>query len=203
VGVVLLRLGLVDCEGWDVFSLWAKRRKLAQDWKLRGKRLGDEPPRKPRRTRSARKGNAEPDESQGYDGQCAAAARRVHTLIERGEAPAAVEAYREAAKRLFEWPAQPDLYAMIKALHARGAEVESIPLMRDHCRSYPESSDKVTLKLSQLLIRECQRPAAATRLLQGIRAGALPAELERARLKLLREAERCLEEGAIEVESDD
>ena len=27
VGIVLLKAGLVDCEGWDVFALWIKRRK--------------------------------------------------------------------------------------------------------------------------------------------------------------------------------
>ncbi len=30
VAVTLLKAGLVDCEGWDVFSLWTKRRKLAR-----------------------------------------------------------------------------------------------------------------------------------------------------------------------------
>ena len=29
---VLLRAGWVDCEGWDIVSLWAKRRSLAAQW---------------------------------------------------------------------------------------------------------------------------------------------------------------------------
>ena len=42
VAVALLEAGLVDCEGWDLFALWKKRRKLAQDWEKRGRRLEHE-----------------------------------------------------------------------------------------------------------------------------------------------------------------
>ena len=92
---------------------------------------------------------------------------------------------------------------MIKEFQARGAEVESIRLMRDHCRHYPEDSAKVRLKLAQVLIRNVQRPVAALRTLQEIPAGSLPADLERTRRKLMLQAERMREEGVIEVEGDD
>src|SRR5262249_12610634 len=39
VAVVLVKARLVDCEKWDLFSLWAKRRQLAEEWKKRGDRL--------------------------------------------------------------------------------------------------------------------------------------------------------------------
>ena len=39
VAIVLLKAGLVDCEGWDLFALWAKRKKLARAWEQRGERL--------------------------------------------------------------------------------------------------------------------------------------------------------------------
>ena len=42
VGIILLKAGLVDCEGWDLFALWKKRRKLAEDWEKRGRRLDHE-----------------------------------------------------------------------------------------------------------------------------------------------------------------
>ena len=35
LAIVLLKAGWVDCEGWDLFALAAKRRKLAQDWNKR------------------------------------------------------------------------------------------------------------------------------------------------------------------------
>ena len=42
VGVALLKAGLVDCEGWDVFSMLAKRKDLARQWKERGERHAHE-----------------------------------------------------------------------------------------------------------------------------------------------------------------
>src|SRR5262249_47389772 len=35
VAMVLLKAKLVDCEGWDMFALWAKRKKLREQWDKR------------------------------------------------------------------------------------------------------------------------------------------------------------------------
>ena len=205
VGVAILKAGLVDCEGWDLFALWAKRKKLAHDWKKRGERL-DYPKglgRERRKARSRTKAKDDDGQAGGYEAQSASAVRKIRALIEAGNAAAALDLYQATAKTLYQWPSQPDLYAMIKEFQARGAEVESIRLMRDHCRHYPEDSAKVRLKLAQVLIRNVQRPVAALRTLQEITAGSLPADLERARRKLMLQAERMREEGVIEVEGDD
>jgi membrane associated rhomboid family serine protease len=207
VGVALLKAGLVDCEGWDLFALWAKRKKLAQDWKRRGERL-DYPRRLGRgrrraegRTKAGDAGGHSP--AGGYEAQSAAAVARVRSLIESGDLAAALDSYRDAAKVLYQWPPQSDLYALIKEFHARGGEVESVPLMRDHCRQYPDESSKLRLKLAQVLIRNCHRPVVALRTLREVPAGSLPADLERVRGKLLLQAEQMREEGVIEVEGDD
>jgi membrane associated rhomboid family serine protease len=207
VGVTLLKVGLVDCEGWDVFSLWAKQKKLAHDWKRRGERL-DYPKGLGRDRRKARgRKRDQTAEGQaaagGFEAQSASALGKIRRLIEAGDLDAALHHYRETAKVLFQWPAQPDLYALIKDFHAHGGEVESVRLMRDHCRSYPDESAKLRLKLAQVLIRSVQRPVAALRTLREIPAGSLPADLERLRAKLVLQAERMREEGVIEVEGDD
>ena len=63
VAIALLKLGLVDCEGWDVFSLWARNRKLAQDWKKRGELLD----RTNRPARRAGKSRAKAGSGRGDD----------------------------------------------------------------------------------------------------------------------------------------
>lgn len=211
VAVVLLKAGLVDCENWDIFSLWAKDRRLKKDWKDRGKRQEHEKAV----LRSTVKAHAKAKKSSagGYasvagDGpteeeRAASAVRRVNGLIENGDVAGALNAYDRAARTHVNWPDQASLYGFIKALHAQGAEVDSLPLMRDHCRKYPADSARVSLKLAQILIRDRQRPAAALRVLNAIPAGTLPAELETARRKLSRQAERLCEEGVLEVEGDD
>ena len=127
VGVAILKAGLVDCEGWDLFALWAKRKKLAADWKKRGERL-DYPKglgRERRKARSRTKAKDDDGQAGGYEAQSAAAVRKIRSLIESGNAAAALDLYQATAKTLYQWPSQPDLYALIKDFHARGAEVES------------------------------------------------------------------------------
>lgn len=209
VGIALLKLKLVDCENWDVFSLWAKRRKLAEDWKRRGERLE----RDKKTLRRALKAQARTSASNGNGNgegsgpseqeRAEAAVRRVHSLIEKGDVAGALALYDRSARTLTDWPSQPELLGMIKALGARGAEVDSIRLMRDHCRYYPAESTRVRLKLAQILMRDRQRPTAALRVLQELPKEPLPADLETARRKLLQQAERMVADGVLELEGDD
>jgi len=205
VAVFLLKAGLVDCEGWDVFSLWAKRRQLARDWKARGERLDREKEVLRASLKKAKRAKATvgtgPDPNP--EGRAAAAVDKVQSLIESGDVAGALAAYDRSARTLVNWPPQPALHALIKTLHARGAEAESIRLMRDHCRYYPADSTRVRLKLAQILIRDRQRPVAALRVLEEIPPGSLPSDLEAVRQKLARQAARMCEEGVLELEGDD
>ena len=75
-------------------------------------------------------------------------------------------------------------------MHARQAEAASLPLMRDYCRKFPASSNKMRLKLAQVLLRDRQKPVAAMRVLEEIPAGVLAGPLEATRAKLIREEPR-------------
>ncbi len=209
VAVTLLKAGLVDCEGWDLFSLWTKRRKLGQDWKKRGERLDREKMaershvRANTRVKSSKRDRQDADEGPSQEERAAAAKSRVRSLIEAGNVAGALQAYEKAARTLFDWPAQPDLYDLIKALHAKGAEADSIRLMREHCRCFPGESSKMRIKLAQILIRDRQRPVAALRVLEEIPSGVLPVELDAARARLVVKAKRMVAEGVLELEGDD
>ncbi len=211
VAIVMLKARLVDCEKWDVFSLWKKRQKLASDWKKRGARLDRERmverssvkarARAKRSKRARQDGGDAP--SLNPDERSAAAVRRIESLIEDGDISGALAAFDRSARTLIDWPSQPELYALIKALHAHGAEAASIRLMREHCRCFPQESSTMRLKLAQILIRDRQRPVAALRVLEEIPGGVLSPEQEFAREKLARKAKRMLDEGVVEMEGDD
>jgi membrane associated rhomboid family serine protease len=208
VAIGLLKAGLVDCEGWDLFALWAKRQKLARAWKKRGARLDYQESHRERagaldRRHSAVSGAASDGAGQGYEAQSAQALGKIRALIDGGDIPGAIDVYHTTARTLFNWPSQLDLYSMIKALHARGHEAESVPLMRDHCRYYPEDSTRVALKLAQILITKVERPAAALRVLERSLPASLPVDLEQTRQRLALKAKRMREAGAIELEGDD
>jgi membrane associated rhomboid family serine protease len=210
LAIVLLKAGLVDCEKWDVFSIWARWRKLGRDWKQREARL-DHQKRSLRwsmKQRAKARANLAADD--GTDGagpsqqeRGAMAVRRIRSRIDDGDIDGALAVYDKAARSLLNWPSQPDLLELIKALHARGAEAQSVRLMRDYCRFYPGASSKVRIKLAHILIRDHQRPTAALRILQEIPPGSLPADLEMARGKLAVKAHQMVQEGVLELEGDD
>jgi membrane associated rhomboid family serine protease len=211
VALVMLKTNLVDCEGWDIVTLWRKRKELGRRWKDRG----DRQEREMKELRQTIKNRAREDLAKSKsareavdappdDGSKAAAAvRKVQGLIDGGDVTGALYAYDKAARTHVNWPPQTELYSMIKSLHARGAEADSLRLMRDYCRYYPRDASKVRLKLAQVLIRDRQRPVAALRVLEEIPAGSLPPDLESARTKLVRHAEKLREEGVLELEEDE
>ncbi len=169
---------------------------MAQAWKKRGARLDYPKSHRERagardRRHSAVSGAASDGAGQGYEAQSAQALGKIHALIEAGDIPGAIDVYHTTARTLFNWPSQLDLYSMIKALHARGYEAESVPLMRDHCRCYPEDSTKVVLELAQILITKVERPAAALRVLERSLPASLPLDLEQTRQRLCSRRNGC------------
>jgi hypothetical protein len=215
VAISLLQLKLVDCEDWDIFSVWTKNRKLSKDWKQREKRLDASKRNEARGVAQNLKRQRRQLESAGNapsagliakgspEERGPAAVRRVHRMLEEASIDDALAAYDKASRTLYHWPSQPDLHAMIKAFHAKGAERQSVRLMREHCRCFPEASDKMRLKLAQILINQCERPTEAARLLNESPAGSLSPDLERTRQKLLSKAAAMIEEGVLELEGDD
>ncbi len=200
IAVGFLKAGWVDCEGWDIFSLAAKRRQLAKDWKNRGARLE----RQKKSTKQVAKAAIQAkDDGPSPEDRAASVLKKVRRLIDEGDFASALSAYDKTARTLVRWPSQPDLLTLIKAMHSQKAEAESIPLMRDYCRYYPEASAKVRLKLAHVLIRDRQRPAGALRVLAEIPAGSLPPDLEKLRRKLTQQAAQMQEDGVLELEGDD
>jgi len=201
LAVALLKAGLVDCEGWDIFSVVGKRRKLAADWKTRGELLDR---KKVRESRGVKANRTREQNDANPETRAESAVRRVRGMIDNGEAEGAVAAYDAAARTLVRWPPQPELYAMIKALHEQKAGAASVRLMRDHCKYHPDAPEtpKVRLKLAHVLIRDLGRPGETLRHLAAIPGGALPAPLDAARVRLTAVAERMQEDGVLELEGD-
>jgi membrane associated rhomboid family serine protease len=204
IAVVMVKAGWVDCEGWDIFSLLVKRRELAKEWEKRGDRL-DRQKESLKRSLKSEKAvrEAAAKDERNPEERAASALKRVRKLIDSGDYDAAVAAYDKAARTLVRWPSQPDLIALIKTLHEKKAEAQSIPLMRDYCRYYPDKAAKVRLKLAHVLMRDRQRPTAALRTLGEIPAGSLPPDMEAVRRKLEQQALKMQEDGVLELEGDD
>ena len=210
MAVLLLKARQVDCEGWDLFSVWARWNSLGHAWKSRGERLDRQQESLRRSTRRlVRDHSASTDDSadtgvaMSQKERGAMALRRIISLIDEGAIEAALKAYDQAARSFFNWPSRPDLLAMIKALDVQGAESQSLRLMRDHCRLYPGDSNRVRIRLAQVLIRDHQRPLAALQVLEEISSDPIPHDLDLVRRKLVAKANRLIEDGVLELEGGD
>lgn len=206
VGVVMLKAGWVDCEGYDAFSrlkLWMTR---GSESKAKKSRILD-PEKARKKVRRFRSG--EPESPGGshalsINDRQADARRRIEVMIQQEMPLAALEVHQKSKAKLpgFALPETEQL-ALIKALHKERAWAESVPLMRDLIRRQPARSARLQLRLAQIYLRELEKPMAATRMLESIAEGSLPEDLEEMRCQLIQQAARMLEEGVLELEEDD
>jgi membrane associated rhomboid family serine protease len=205
LGIVLLNRKWVDCEGWDLFAI--TRKHFAQ-----GSGLSEPARRIPRYLQANRSGRTKrrrdrqeiveevPAEERG-----ASALERIRKRLDAGETLAALDLSIKSAPTWRSWNwrlPEPDLLRLIKAAQAIGLETESVPLMFDYVKSYPEKADRVRLRLAQNLIKQ-QRPARALQLLEEVAPGSLPDELEQGRHRLIARAKALLAEGVLELQGDD
>ena len=202
IGMGMLKMAWVDCEGWDVLTIWKKDRQLAKEWKLRG----DRHERQNRSERAPRKhvvAEAQAGDEPSLEERSASAMKKIRKHLDSGDRTAALTAYDRATRTLPNWPAAPELVALIKEMHGHGAENDSLPLMRDYCRRYPDTAHRMRLKVAQVLIRDRQKPAAALGVLTEIPEGVLPAQLDAARRGLILQATKMRDEGVLELEGED
>ncbi len=206
VGVVMLKAGWVDCEGYDAFSrlkLWMKR---GDELRTSKARLLDpeKAKQKKRRTRSGETESQGKSQGLSVEDRMADARRRIDAMIHQEMPMAALEVHRKSAAKLPGWVLpEADQLALIKALHQERAWAESVPLMRDLIRRQPSKSARLRLRLAQIYLRELEKPMAATRLLEAIPAGSLAEDLEGLRQQMIEQATQMLEEGVLELEEED
>jgi membrane associated rhomboid family serine protease len=185
IGTILLKAGWVDCEGWDLFT------------RRRGRSAKTEPTSKPAPSvqRPAVVWNAE---------KIGAAIDRMRSHIQAGQTRAAVSVYEQIAPHASSRQlGEIDLLALIKSMHDSKLWNESVPVMVQFLRWFPQNDMRVRIRLAQVLIREQKRPGQALRVLAKIQPGSLPDQIEQVRQKLEAQAARMRDEGALELQTED
>jgi membrane associated rhomboid family serine protease len=188
VGCLLLKLELVDCEGWDAFSLWRGRtliEEIAGPKVLRANHSHadlDSLPAQPRKV-------------------------PVDQRIEQLKAALA------GRNPLGAWGSYKDLRdrdrhrsiddatmrKLIDALRVGKDWGSLIIVLEDYIDRFPESADRARLVLADILIRREQRPRAALRALEPVSLERLPEQERRFARKLKRLAESQIEDGVMEL----
>lgn len=186
LGLALLKLNLVDCEGWDLLS----RIRLGRAEK---KRPGRPPERRPRKKAKKPKGSGDdPD---------VVALRKLRAHLDAGETEAAMGFYRDVRRKRPSWrPPDPERLELVKALLAAGWWEDATGVMRAYLDESRLPSPKIRLRLADVLIRRLDRPAAGLRTLESLPPSDLPADLAAIHRKLEAMARRLQEDGTLELD---
>ncbi len=187
VGVVMLRKDWVDCENWDVFSVWTGRHTMSRE-EREELELREAPAPEP---------DASPEQRE-------AALRQIRDILAEGGVELALAAHRKMAARFPDWRlAEPDLLRLIQGCLQGGRRADAVPLMVEYLRAYSGRAVPVRLALAQVLLVPQQRPAQARRVLAKLRGAKLTARQLQQRRSLEKRAAAMIEEGALELETED
>jgi len=183
-GVVLLKLGWVDCEGWDIFAIWASREPT---------RVAD------RKCLNAPSAAAPPRQLLSAE-QAEFFATVIKNRLVGGDVAGAAQFYQQQRAAHPEWSlAEPDLMRLITALHKQQLLSAAVRPMVDYIHRFPENSIRVQLKLAQILIEVDRRPAKALKVLRSMDMSKLAPEFQSVHTKLCRSAEQLQAECDLEV----
>lgn len=185
-GIALLKLDWVDCEGWDLFNVLRDRQHEAQYEKRRSRR------------------DSEEDDDVPVKIDPADSLKHLAAMAKAGHASNVPALYQRLRHETRQQPLpRVELTQLIAAMHEQQAWNDSIPLMVDLLKMYPEQSARVRLRLGQVLLLQVNRPNQALRVLRKLRAGELPENLDAARQQMLARAEKLRDEGELELQADD
>ena len=191
LGIVLLRSGLVDCEGWDWFSVRRgdPARRAAQAFK--DARLGSHP---------TRPTAAAPD-TDGTEGEFERDLLRGH--LQSSDAVAALETYRG----FHDQPGAPvlgerDLRLLILLFDAKEVTDFLPRLLAEYHQRFPTGKRSLHLMYAGHLIVERRQPSKGLKVLEGLDPGLLvPSEAVK-RDGLADQARRMIDDGVLELADD-
>lgn len=210
LAIALLKLGLVDCENWDLFAVIQGRQGQSAKQARKGRRAGrfaaatyGPAPKARARSRRRTKGSARPVKS--IVDPSTLALRTIREHLDLGEVEAALAVYRKTSGSRPDWQLpESDCRELAKALLEQHAWEDAASVMRDHVRSAFAPSARIRLKLAQILIQKLARPLQALKVLEEIPAGTLSESLEAMRRQLVKEATAIHEDedGPLEFQDE-
>ena len=204
VGVVFLRMGWVDCEKWDLFSvLSGKYGRFAEaDWAIgghspTGRTYGELP--LPTGTEEVADGASTGKRAI----KSSNAMKHVNALIDSGDVLTAAEELM--AMRLRETDICPDEARMrtlaMGLLQAQAFDDAEIWL-QEYIDHYPDDNSWARIRMAQLLLTQFQRPAAALRTLKGLSLAGVNAQMQTLAKKIVRTAKEQILSGVQDEEPE-
>jgi membrane associated rhomboid family serine protease len=186
VAIALLKARLVDCENWDLFSVWAGRNTMTEEEREQAdykKQASQQQPEEINQ-RSLRE----------------TALKEIHEIIQSEQPQLALKFHQRISRELPDWDLpENDLFKLILALHKNKLWAESVPVMVEYIAKHPLKAALVRLKLAQILVTVENRPAQALKQMAQIDAAALDARQRDFLEKLRAKAEQLHQKSPYEI----
>ena len=188
IGFALLKLRLVDCEGYDLLSVWAGRE--GQKIKTR---------QQEREEQIAKEAYLAEKQQALEAGQA-----QVNHYLKQGHVDMALARFRAMLNYDKTLKLQPNqIYEVIRLLHAGKRWRDSLPYMRQYIELGNSNSAVMQLKLAQIILVEFERPKMTLQALQTLEtmnsAGTLSPDQQNLKRKLAARAQQMIREGHLEA----
>jgi membrane associated rhomboid family serine protease len=185
VGLAMLKWRWVDCENWDVFSVWQGRHRLSRE-QLAEEALNTEEGKR----------------------KLAAARETMHTqflnFLKTDEPAAALAVHRRGKLQFADWRlTEPEHVQMIQALRKWQLWDDTVLSMVEYLHLFTERASLVRLALAQLLVEQLNRPVQGIKVLARIDPKQLPAPQQQKLAALRKRAQNAAEENPFEATVDD
>jgi hypothetical protein len=192
VGIGMLKLKLVDCEGWDIFSTAAGKHLEPSDadkeaFELVHGTKKAAAAKKPASIRSTAK-----------------ALEEIRHIIAEGNPALAYAAHQRLQRENEGWQLpDDDLLRLITAFHEQQQWSQSIPVMAEYLRRGGERENQVRLKLAQILLQYEKRPQQALGVLKKLKISSLTEKQRDVFERLRAKAQEMCEEDPYELAGED
>jgi membrane associated rhomboid family serine protease len=188
LGTWMVKTKRVDCENWDIFSLFTGRNRMSE--KERNEEVLNSAEYRRQQLERTSKRSAE-------------ALQWIRQQIGEGNTKATAEVYRRVRGEMPGWRLPDiDLFRLIAALRKAGLHAEVIPLMADYLAHYTTHAIAVRIALGETLLRQ-RRPAQALKVLGKLPDAALDARQRPIVLGLREKAGKLHAEDPYEVAEED
>lgn len=196
---LMLRRGLVDCEGWDLYSVLRGRAgapTASDDYTpIQERPLVERPAPELQAERKAG------DPERGAVLKKVKAIKQVRALLEQQRPLEAYEALRRTQHLLTDWQLpDEDQLALAEALHVAEHWNEAVHLWQAYIERKPQAADHIRIQAAEVILQRQQRPSAALRMLEPLTGVKLRKELEQQRQRIAAAARQLIDAGVIEFD---
>ncbi len=199
VGTALWARGIVDCEGWDLYSVIRGRNRPPAP----SSHIIDainEPVSPAREKHTPRRRCTDTD--RGIVKLKAKTIRRVRAHLDDDAPLEALQALDEARHLIVGWSLpDTDQLRLGSALSESGHWPEAIRIWEDYLSRHPSGSDAIRIEAAEAMLKHQERPHAALRVVNVLDRADLHPDLARRCASLDAEARRLIDAGIVEFES--